>query len=135
GAVLGQQEDDMGAEAEFGVGVLAVDRQQVVALSGGQGEHLRVSFIRRVWSGTVLSPDYTGPVTFPLVGNHLDDRTMPTVAEVGVEPTGTSPSDWRLCQFAYPAIACAELRAWVSNPALRAYEARPSTGPPAVEVA
>src|SRR5262249_56299342 len=72
GAVLGQQEDDMGAEAEFGVGVLAVDRQQVVALSGGQGEHLRVSFIRRVWSGTVLSPDYTGPVTFPLVGNHLD---------------------------------------------------------------
>ena len=27
------------------------------------------------------------------------------VAEVGVEPTGTSPSDWRLCQFAYPAVA------------------------------
>src|SRR5262249_51625619 len=82
GAVLGQQEDDMGAEAEFGVGVLAVDRQQVVALSGGQGEHLRVSFIRRVWSGTVLSPDYTGPVTFPLVGNHLVYLPRPSACSI-----------------------------------------------------
>ena len=28
-----------------------------------------------------------------------------------------------------------QLRVWVSNPALRAYEARPSTGPPAVKIA
>jgi hypothetical protein len=34
----------------------------------------------------------------------LDDGTIQKVAEVGVEPTGTSLSDWRLCQFAYPAI-------------------------------
>jgi hypothetical protein len=27
-----------------------------------------------------------------------------TVAEVGVEPTSTSLSSWRLCQFAYPAV-------------------------------
>jgi hypothetical protein len=50
---------------------------------------------------------------------------------VGVEPTSTSLSNWRLCQFAYPATD-RELRAWESNPALRVYETRPSTGPPAV---
>src|SRR4051794_12491203 len=53
------------------------------------------------------------------------------MAEVGVEPTGTSPSGWRLCRFAYTAFT-RELRAWASNPARRAYEARPGTGPPAV---
>jgi hypothetical protein len=37
----GQHEDDMGAEAEFGVGVLAVDPQEFVVLLRRQGEHLR----------------------------------------------------------------------------------------------
>ena len=45
----------------------------------------------------------------------LDDGTGP-VAEVGVEPTSTSLSNWRLCQFAYPAILNGQLRAWESNP-------------------
>ena len=40
GVALAQQQDDVGAEPEFGVGVLAVDGQQFVALLGGQGEHL-----------------------------------------------------------------------------------------------
>jgi len=33
---LAQQEDDVGAEAEFGVGVLAVEGQQFIALLGIQ---------------------------------------------------------------------------------------------------
>jgi len=40
GVALAQQQDDVGAEAEFWVGVLAVEGQQFVALLGGQGEHL-----------------------------------------------------------------------------------------------
>ncbi len=38
GASLGQEEQDEGAKAEFGVGILPVDREQVVALLGRQGE-------------------------------------------------------------------------------------------------
>ena len=33
----------------------------------------------------------------------LDDGTVRRVAGAGVEPADTSLSDWRLCQFAYPA--------------------------------
>jgi hypothetical protein len=38
---VSQQEDDVGAKAEFGIGILAVDRQQFVALGRRQGEHGR----------------------------------------------------------------------------------------------
>ncbi len=40
---LPQQEEDVGAEAEFGVGVLAVDPQEFVMVLCRQGEHLRGS--------------------------------------------------------------------------------------------
>src|SRR5512135_1576268 len=40
GVALAQQEEDMGAEAEFGIGVLAIDVEQFVVLLGGQRERL-----------------------------------------------------------------------------------------------
>src|SRR5512135_198316 len=47
GMALGQQEDDVGAEPEFGIGVLAVDLEQFVALLGRQGGHRsRVEIVR-----------------------------------------------------------------------------------------
>jgi hypothetical protein len=47
GMALGQQEDDVGAGPEFGIGVLAVDLEQFVALLGRQGGHRsRVEIVR-----------------------------------------------------------------------------------------
>jgi hypothetical protein len=56
-----------------------------------------------------------------------------SVAEVGVEPTSTSLSSWRLCQFAYPA-DISRIAGMGVEPILRAYETRPSAGPPARRV-
>ena len=57
----------------------------------------------------------------------LDHGIVP-VTEVGVEPTGTRLSTSPLFQFAYPVI---KWRVRGSHPAVQAYEARLSTGPPA----
>ena len=91
GVAVGQQEDDVGAEPELGVGVLAVDGQQFVALLGRQGS-IAGAVRPWWWIGSVLSLNYTGPVTFPLVGSYLGLRWpnestrlfQVTVAEVQV---------------------------------------------------
>jgi hypothetical protein len=58
------------------------------------------------------------PGALPLDQGTLSNfRINTAVAEVGVEPTSTRLSIWRLCQFAYPADKREkELRAWELNP-------------------
>ncbi len=52
-----------------------------------------------------------------------------TVTEVGVEPTDMRLSTSPLCLFAYPVLSKWRVRG--SHPAVQAYEAQMSTGPPA----
>ena len=91
------------------------DRRPIPLIEGPPENRTRSpSLPRRCAAGTpadrlfVSRPGRTRTCAILLVrqaSSPLDDGTMRKVAEVGVEPTGTRLSTWRLCQFAYPAIA------------------------------
>src|SRR5512135_2973837 len=67
---LGQQEDDMGPEAAFGVWVLPINGEQFVVLLGGPGERLgHDASVSEPWDYPL--PHYRGSVTFPWVRIYL----------------------------------------------------------------
>lgn len=63
----------------------------------------------------------------PILQEFLRNSPRREVAEAGVEPAITGPSNQPLCLFAYPA---GKLWVWESNPGVRAYETQLSSGPP-----